>query len=210
MTERVVEGEFTEVQAPQTALAVRRSRDRDLVAARTPRDVVPRDHDGQLWDRAMGESSFAFAWFELYRGLGPERSAIKAYNAWRKQQGQPPSPSGKLPGQWVRVSLKWSWRLRAEAFDQHEIDVDRHEESEARKKDREQRITAAKALRGKAAQALQQLNAADFSVGDVIQAIKVANAETRTEYDDGTDKKAGQEAEQMPVKVFVSISPAEL
>lgn len=205
MSEQVVDGEFSEV--PGTAIAIPDPTYPPRVRKEVvPRDVVPRDHDGQLWDRAMGEGVLGFSWFEVYRSLGPGRSAVRAYNEIRRLKGMPPARS--LSGRWVKVSVAWAWKRRAEAWDQHLIDQDRVVEVEARKKDREQRLIAAKALRGKAGLALQALQPSDFSAGDVINALKTANAETRLEYEGDARQRAQQsdDGEVAPIKVLVGIT----
>jgi hypothetical protein len=208
MSDQIVEGEFSEV--PTTALVIPAPAAPPVRRQHVPRDLMPRDHDGQLWDRAMGESAPSFALFEAYRAMGPERSVLKTLNAYRKAKGKPPTRT--ISGYFAKISARWSWNKRAEAWDQHLVDGDRRAETEARKKDREQRLTAAKALRAKAAQGLKSLDAKDLSAGDIIQAIKIANAETRLEYEGDAKQRAlsSGDGEQSPIKVLVGITLEDL
>ena len=68
--------------------------------------VVPPDREP--WEKLPGESFKAFQAFALYRDLGPARSSQKVADHLSK--------SGTLIRGWAS---KWSWQVRAAAYDNH-------------------------------------------------------------------------------------------
>jgi hypothetical protein len=90
--------------------------------------------------------------FDLYyRPLGPERSVLGAYKAWRAAEGrQRQTEPRRAPESWYKAAEKWDWDVRAQAWDKAQMDALRDQESDkwlARQLEaREKEWTAAEAL----------------------------------------------------------------
>jgi len=80
----------------------------------------------RAWDQREDESVKAYAAFQAYMTLGPNRSMLAAYKAATGKVG------GKNPpGHYTDWSAKYEWTKRAKAFDRHQAAAatDTHEES---------------------------------------------------------------------------------
>lgn len=73
--------------------------------------------DGQVWDRMEGEPNRWHQWFERYRLLGPDRSLLAVFNQWRLAKSREVSRS--VPKSWRTAAETWTWKQRAEAWDQY-------------------------------------------------------------------------------------------
>jgi hypothetical protein len=136
------------------------------------------------WDRQPGEKAMWFHRFDTYyRPLGPERSLLAAYNAWRVQKGKE-KRSGGVSRAWMRNARKWDWQERAEAWDEAERQRRHAEEKEERRKERQDRIRLLKAYQDKLAQALQALEPESAKWAEVTAGLRMVNEELRTEYGD--------------------------
>jgi hypothetical protein len=133
------------------------------------------------WDRQPGEKAMWYNRFDAYyRPLGPERSLLAAYNAWRKEAQK--SATKSVAKSWQLNARKWSWRERAEAWDAAERERLHAEEAEERRKDRQQRIRLLKAYRAGLEQAIQKLDPTDARWSEVTAGLRMVNEELRTEY----------------------------
>lgn len=77
------------------------------------------------WDRQRNESGRAegalwFSRFTSYRELGPERSLLAAYRAWRVQRGTEGYRVTGVSGPWTRAAKTWHWKQRAEKWDHYQ------------------------------------------------------------------------------------------
>lgn len=134
-----------------------------------------------------------FARFELYRELGVSRTIE---DAWRRDKAQQSNPSrSKRPhNRWYEVAREWDWQLRAEAWDEEQIALQRaaaaQEVQERRQREAEERERARKNRRellngflGKLAEALK-----DFpegaNLGELTKATQMVVQELRAEYND--------------------------
>jgi hypothetical protein len=75
------------------------------------------------WEKKDGEPDEAYARFLMYRGLGPGRSVLAAYNLFTRTfrnaaQNSPKTPT-QVPGHWSDDCARWSWVDRAHAWDVH-------------------------------------------------------------------------------------------
>jgi len=77
------------------------------------------------WERQEGESTKAFAGFEGYRMLGPDRSLQAAWERYRarletlRERRQADREDARhCPGYWTAWARKWKWRERAAAWDE--------------------------------------------------------------------------------------------
>jgi hypothetical protein len=73
------------------------------------------DPDLSAWERQPKETAKAYAAFEVYRDLGPQRSLAGAY---RLNTGR--TKAKKAPGGWTAWYNANLWRERAEAYDRHQ------------------------------------------------------------------------------------------
>jgi hypothetical protein len=118
-----------------------------------------------------------------YRPLGPERSLLATYNAWREKAGKSGKKS-RVPSSWDRNAQKWNWRERAEAWDAAERERLHAEEAEERRKDRRQRIELLKDYRARLTQVIRELDPRDAKWAEVTAGLRMVNEELRTEYGD--------------------------
>lgn len=103
-----------------------------------------RDDDGEL------EGMLWFSRFTLYREMGSERTLLGAVRAHRGEEGY-----NSVPGAWSRAFERWSWKTRAEAWDQHELDRQAQEFREDCDEWRRERFADSRTLREKARQLLR-------------------------------------------------------
>lgn len=101
--------------------------------------------DLQAWERQPGEINLWYDRFCRFRLQGPKRSILSVCNAERERVGKGWRKS--IPLSWVRASVEWHWRDRAEAFDQAERERAEAEWEERRAEIREQDYRQAKELR---------------------------------------------------------------
>ena len=120
-----------------------------------------RDATGEL------EPQLWFSRFDrFYRPLGPERSMLAAYNAWRvaesnhEEKGGIPRSNSVSQG-WDRNAKKWHWRERAEAWDEEERQKLLAAEEEARAEMIKRHLNIAKGLQGIGAKKLKELGDAE-------------------------------------------------
>lgn len=74
--------------------------------------LLPDKNDGPApWERQTGEKVKYYRWLTVYLELGPTRTLVDACSRhYRRCFAHPHS-------RWVRVSERWRWRERAEAWD---------------------------------------------------------------------------------------------
>jgi hypothetical protein len=74
----------------------------------------------QPWDRQRRDGKLEpmlwFGRFNVYREMGTERSLLGAVNIVHKSKKKRTS----IPGAWSDAHKKWTWKDRAEAWDEHE------------------------------------------------------------------------------------------
>jgi hypothetical protein len=137
------------------------------------------------WDRQPGEKAMWYNRFDAYyRPLGPERSLLAAYNAWRCTEKSREVPAETASKTWRKRAKEWNWQERAEAWDEAERQRRHAEEEEERRKDRQERIRLLKAYQDKLAQALQALEPESAKWAEVTAGLRMVNEELRTEYGD--------------------------
>ncbi|HEU0298874.1 MAG TPA: hypothetical protein VFR37_05450 [Longimicrobium sp.] len=118
------------------------------------------------WDRLQGETSRAFAAFEVYRELGPTRSMSAAVAAYRAKYGKAPkgreksrrreqggnggeTGARKIPSHWEVWAAQYTWRDRAAKWDAAQVLEERRRAEDAHKAkvdaylNRQQRLAAA-------------------------------------------------------------------
>lgn len=111
-----------------------------------------RDEDGNL------ESNFWFDRFDrLYRPQGPERSLLRAYNAWRVEVGKSASKKS-VANSWDKVAKQWHWKGRAEAWDEAERQKRAVLEEQERTEMLKRHIKLATAMQGVGARKLQHIS----------------------------------------------------
>lgn len=114
------------------------------------------------WERQEGEGPEAFEAFSVYRDMGPTRSIRAACRHIGKARS--------LLGEW---SVKWSWAIRATAYD---VDVAKRsalEQKDAAEKARKKHATIGSLLQQKALQALQDLDAGRLKPSDLIRMMEL-------------------------------------
>jgi hypothetical protein len=133
----------------------------------------------QPWERQASEPNRWFARFESYRLAGPGRSLLAVYNRERQTAGQN-TPASRVPGAWDRAAMRWRWRQRAEAWDEHQRQQARESHTKALTEMNERHIQEAQALQSKALQRLKDLDVDALSVADVLRFLVEATKLERT------------------------------
>jgi hypothetical protein len=139
--------------------------------------------ESKPWERQPGEPAMWFDRFDRYfRPLGPERSLLAAYNAWRKEAQK--SATKSVAKSWEKNARKWHWPTRTEAWDDTERQRRHAEEEAERLQARRERRRLLQVYRGKLEQALETLKPGDAKWAEVTAGLRMANEELRNEYDD--------------------------
>jgi hypothetical protein len=113
------------------------------------------------WEREEGESAKAFAAFECYRELGPDRSLQVGWERYclrpgmRHDRGPDDSgEAGSFPGYWGRWSAQWHWAERAAAWDEELAAIERDQrldrELQERAREHEEEIRQRQLMREEA------------------------------------------------------------
>jgi hypothetical protein len=112
-----------------------------------------------LWEPMKSEGSRAYAAFELYRRLGPERTVEEA---WRQYWSRPGtrrdhpsiSPPPRVMPYFSEWAVQWRWRERALAWDAEQADIERDErldrELQARAREHEEELRQRQLMREEA------------------------------------------------------------
>ena len=143
------------------------------------------------WERREDEPAMWFSRFdELFRPMGPERSLLGAYNAWREQarKGIAKSPARS----WSINAVKWEWRKRAEAWDAAQRERRLVEEETERKKRREERRSILQGIKAKVAVKIQSLEVDDLTANDLFRLVGLMLEQERIEWDDLPTHKVAQ------------------
>jgi hypothetical protein len=83
-----------------------------------------------LWERQEGETSLAFAAFEIFRRLGPGRTVEEAWRRYwsrpgtRRRRPDESSPPRVMP-YFSKWAVEWQWRERALAWDNEQTAIER-------------------------------------------------------------------------------------
>jgi hypothetical protein len=117
----------------------------------------------QPWDRQSHEPQQAYAAFRLFLEAGRRRRVTKVAETCEKSES--------LVYRW---SSRWSWLIRADAWDRH-LDAEYElEMREARREMARRHVKIARAAIAKAAQALLSLDVAELKPADAIRVLDVA------------------------------------
>lgn len=107
------------------------------------------------WNRKAGEPMLWYSRFIIYRELGPERSLLGTYNAWRNERQRKAATGCGIT--WTRASKTWQWRQRAEAWDHFQQVRRMQAEQEEIDKMNKRHLQIAGGLQSVGSQSLQRL-----------------------------------------------------
>ena len=156
----------------------------------------------QSWEQQSKETSKAYAAYCFYRNLGVSRSLAKAYKAYLISQNKA-IKSLAIPLSWKEWSKEWDWPQRNRDYDGY-MEAKERKIFEAEKiKDKKVRIQTNQALRSLAIKAMGKLKTSDANWTDITNALKLANAELRKEFDDEPTQKV-EGSNDVIVKVIKS------
>jgi hypothetical protein len=137
-----------------------------------------------IWERQPGESRMWYSRLEAYLRLGPARSLLGAYKADRAARegllglDPPPARSGReikaAPCSWRLAAARNGWRERAEAWDDHQAELDRAEWRERRRRIREVEWQTSETLLKRAQELAVDLETT-WRGGDVARAAQVGS-----------------------------------
>ena len=119
------------------------------------------------WDRQPGEPTRWFDRFERFRLAGPGRSLLGTVNAEQVDKGG--HKRTKVSGAWDQAAIRWNWRKRAEAWDDHQREKARETHAQEIEEMNRRHIEEAKALQSKAIQRLKSLDVGELSSTDVLR-----------------------------------------
>jgi len=154
------------------------------------------------WDRLAREPIRWYARFEQYfRPLGPNRTLLGAYNAWRTVERERP-PTNTVAQAWSKAAKEWEWRLRAELWDAQELSLLRQEEAELRQEWRDRRRDVLVVFISKLVDSMDAFTPDEEnppSLGQLTQAFRAVMDQVRTEFADEPVSKQVQV--QVPVRL---------
>lgn len=140
------------------------------------------------WLQREGEPTQWFARFERYLMLGEKRSIEAVWQDEQKRTGAAKGSKGQHPTRptrhWYGAAKTWQWASRAEAYDQHQRDLEKAEWEAKRKKARERRLQLLDAYTMPLAQAMATFDAKAAKPYDLGQLFKIFMEQSRIEYDD--------------------------
>ncbi len=98
-------------------------------------DLTPLEDTGTYpWERMPGEPNHWYdKFFKYYLKQGSKRSLVEAFRRFKGAEGDTQHWSQANPG-WATMRHKWNWKVRAEAYDEHERMMD-HVKWEVRRKE---------------------------------------------------------------------------
>lgn len=118
---------------------------------------------GNLWDRLEEESHSKFDLFKTYRDLGPTRTVAQVARDLNKSRPL-----------LATYSSRYSWVLRAAAWDAEQDRLDQQWMAEERKKAAKRHVRQAQSLASKWITRLQTLDPSELSPGEVIRYAEIA------------------------------------
>jgi hypothetical protein len=121
----------------------------------------------QPWERQPGEPNRWYARFERYRLAGPSRSLLGIVNTERQERGGKRGSS--VPQAWAKNAKAWQWRVRAEAWDEHQRGVERAAYAAQVEEMNRRHAQEAKALQSLAIQRLKSLTVDHLSTADTLR-----------------------------------------
>jgi hypothetical protein len=138
-------------------------------------DTMPQP---ESWDRQPGEPNRWFSRFERYRLAGSNRSLLGTVNAEWAVTGR--KKQTKVPGAWNRAFECWSWRERAEAWD--ELERKKARETHAKEIDDMNRrhVQEAQVFQNKGIQRLKSMENDELSPMDALRYVTEATKLERT------------------------------
>lgn len=98
-------------------------------------DLTPLQDTGTYpWERMPGEPNLWFdRFFKYYLKQGSKRSLVEAFRRFKGAEGDVQHWTQVNP-RWANMRHQWNWKVRAEAYDEHERMMD-HTKWEARRKE---------------------------------------------------------------------------
>lgn len=142
------------------------------------------------WLQREGEPAQWFARFERYLMLAEKRSIEAVWQAEQKRTGSAKVGKGQQekmtrPSRhWYAAAKTWQWASRAEAYDQHQLDLEKAEWEAKRKKARERRLQLLDAYSMPLIQAMAQFDPKSAKPGDLGKLFEIFMEQSRLEYDD--------------------------
>jgi hypothetical protein len=131
--------------------------------------------DPEPWQRQPGESSRAFAAFQIYRDLPPrERSVFAVAERLSYRISEARRKSRRPPGKLRIWCSRWRWVARARAWDEELDRCQRETQQQARRDMAERHARAAVAVLHRALKRLETLDPETLSPGDVIRWLETA------------------------------------
>ena len=144
------------------------------------------DNPRQPWERQAEEPMLWYSRFDLfYRPLGPSRSLLSAYNMYRVQEKEM-DPTNTVSQSWENNAKRFRWQVRAEMWDDLQLQLARQDEQEVITQWRESRRQFLRAFFGKAVQALERYNPAEEeapTLGQLTNAFNIIMQQIRSEFE---------------------------
>ena len=137
------------------------------------------------WERMPDESTKAYAAFNTYLQLGPNRSLDEAYCAATEK----PQGSTRVSGQWRDWSSQFRWFARATAWDSHIAEAERNSIQDQAEDNARERVKALRGVLGQGIQIISRARLETLSTSEArqllpqaIKAIELATDGLREEF----------------------------
>lgn len=140
------------------------------------------------WLQREGEPPQWFARFERYLMLGEKRSVEAVWQDEQKRAGAAKGSKGQHPTRptrhWYHAAKEWQWASRAEAYERHQLDLEKAEWEAKRKKARERRLQLLDAFAMPLVQSMSGFDPKAAKPGDLGKLFEIFMEQSRIEYDD--------------------------
>jgi len=128
------------------------------------------------WLQQPGEPDWLYEIFRIYLEIpktwGGKRSKIKAWREWNERQGH--SEKSNPPGKFWRLTRKWKWEERAQAWEDEQLKKVEESWVERQLAIRERSYEAGLQLYEKAIRALKSLGDEEISAGMIARFLELS------------------------------------
>lgn len=157
------------------------------------------------WDRQKGETERSYEVYRAYQALPPNRRSVRA--AYEHVKGKEYKTT---PGRVMETAAHWSWKLRAAANDDRQVQIAREAEDEAIREMVKRHASVSLMFLQKTIESIQQTEAEDIPVAALPRFFETAVRMERLSRGLTTETTEVRGSEDEPLVVRSSIDPSTL